>query len=54
MHLGGTVISYPSERFVVFPGRFFRYPRGDKAGRAQAQSYGRSFGVPEAQLDWPE
>ena len=44
----------PSERFVVFPGRFFRYPRGDKAGRAEAQSYGRSFGVPEAQLDWRE
>ena len=44
----------PSERFVVFPGRFFRYPRGDKAGRAEAQSYGRSVGVPKAQLDWPE
>lgn len=44
----------PSERFVVFSGRFFRFPRGDKAGRAEAQSYGRSAGVPEAQLDWPE
>ncbi len=43
-----------SERFVVFSGQFFRYLRGDKAGRAEAQSYGRSVGVPEAQLDWPE
>jgi hypothetical protein len=44
----------PSERFVVFPGRFFRYARGDKVARAEAQSHGRSLGVPEAQLDWPE
>ena len=40
------------ERIVVFLGRFFRYARGDKAGKAEAQSYGRSSGVPEAQLDW--
>jgi hypothetical protein len=30
----------------------FRYPRGDAAGRARAQAYGRQAGVPEAQLDW--
>jgi hypothetical protein len=42
------------ETFVVFAGRVFRYPRGDKAGRAEAESYGRSRGIPEAQLDWPE
>ncbi len=41
-----------SERFVAFPGRFFHYPIGDKAGRAEAQSYGRLVGVPEAQLGW--
>jgi hypothetical protein len=41
----------PSETFVVFPGRVFRYPRGD--GRAHAQAHGRQLGVPEAQLDWP-
>ena len=41
------------EVFVVFSGRVFRYPRGDRAARAQAEEYGRSVGVPEAQLDWP-
>jgi hypothetical protein len=40
------------EAFVVFPGRVFRYPRGDPAGRALAQAHGRALGVPEPQLDW--
>jgi hypothetical protein len=43
----------PSETFIVFPGRVFRYPRGDETGRAEAQAHGRSVGVPEPQLDWP-
>ncbi|QFZ18491.1 hypothetical protein [Saccharothrix syringae] len=43
----------PEETFVVFPGRVFRYPRGDSAGRAEAQAYGRTLGIPEEQLDWP-
>jgi hypothetical protein len=43
----------PTETFVVFSGQVFRYPRGDAAGRAQAQAHGRSVGVPERQLDWP-
>jgi hypothetical protein len=43
----------PKETFVVYSGRVFRYPRGDSAGRAEAAAYGRSVGVPEAQLDWP-
>ncbi|MFC3986996.1 hypothetical protein [Actinoplanes siamensis] len=37
---------------VVFAGRIFRYEVGDAAGREQAVAYGRSVGVPEAQLDW--
>lgn len=41
-----------TESFVVFPGRIFRYPRGDASGRAQAQAYGRRLAVPEPQLDW--
>jgi hypothetical protein len=41
------------ETFVVFADRTFRYPRGDRAGRAEAIEYGRSVGVPETQLDWP-
>lgn len=43
-----------TEKFVVFAGRVFRYPRGDADGRAEAAAYGRSVGVPEPQLDWSE
>ena len=42
-----------AETFVVFADRSFRYPRGDRDGRAAAAAHGRSVGVPEAQLDWP-
>jgi len=42
------------ETFVVFAGRVFRYPRGEAESRAEAEAYGQSVGVPEAQLDWPE
>jgi hypothetical protein len=42
------------EIFVVFPGRVFRYPLDDRAGRAEAQAFGRSLGIPEPQLDWAE
>ena len=42
------------ETFVVFAGRVFRYPRGDRVARASAEDYARSVGVPEPQLDWPE
>jgi hypothetical protein len=44
----------PDETFVVFAGRIFRYPRGDRDGRAEAEAYARSVGVPESQIDWPE
>jgi len=40
--------------YVVFGARVFKYPRGDPQGRAEAQAYGRSVGVPESQLDWGE
>jgi hypothetical protein len=43
-----------TEATVVFPGKVFRYPRGDSAGRAEAQAHGRSVGVPEPQLDWTD
>jgi hypothetical protein len=42
----------PAESFIVFPGRIFRYPRGDEAGRADAQAHGRRLGIPDPQLDW--
>lgn len=53
---GGWYCDFRSrdEVFVVFHGRAFRYPRGDRSERARAEEYGRSMGVPEAQLDWRE
>jgi hypothetical protein len=52
----GWYADFHNEReiFVVFPGRVFRYPRGDKASRSEAQAYGRKLGVPEPQLDWAD
>ncbi len=41
------------ESFVVFAGRVFRYPIGDRAGRAAAEAHAREHGVPEPQIDWP-
>jgi hypothetical protein len=40
------------DRFVVFAGRIFHYQRTDEAGRAIAEEYARSIGVPEPQIDW--
>lgn len=42
------------ENVVVFANRIFRYSRGDQAGRAEAQEYGRKVGVPAHQLDWSD
>ena len=42
----------PAESFVVFPGKIFRYPRGDATGRAAAKAHGRQLAIPEPQLDW--
>jgi hypothetical protein len=39
---------------VIYAGRVFRYPSGDKAARAEAEEYGRSVGFPGPQLDWDE
>jgi hypothetical protein len=52
---GGWYCDFRSdaETIVVFAGRTIRYPRSDPSGRAAAVDYGRSVGVPEAQLDWP-
>jgi hypothetical protein len=43
-----------SDRVVVFAGRAFRFPRGDRAGRAEAVAFGLTVGVPEHQLDWKD
>ncbi|AEV85234.1 hypothetical protein ACWT_4214 [Actinoplanes sp. SE50] len=51
---GGWYADFRSggEHVVVFAGRVFRYAVGDGVGRAEAVAYGRSLGVPRAQLDW--
>jgi hypothetical protein len=46
--------SSDTETYVIFPGRVFRYKRGDPQGRAEAQAHGRTLGIPEHQLDWTE
>ena len=53
---GGWYVDFrtPAETFVVYAGRIFRYPRGDASKRGEAAAYGRTVGVPEDQLDWPE
>ncbi len=43
-----------AEHVVIFANRTFRYQRGDPAGRLEAEAYGRSVGVPDDQLDWPD
>ncbi|MFF0264679.1 hypothetical protein [Kribbella sp. NPDC004536] len=42
------------ETFVVFPGRVFRYAKGDQAAREAAKEFGRGLRIPEAQLDWAQ
>ncbi|WP_329116724.1 hypothetical protein [Streptomyces sp. NBC_01465] len=53
---GGWYVNFNTagEAYVVFAGRICRYPRGNAAGRARAQAYGRLAGVPEPQLDWED
>lgn len=42
------------DHVVVFAGKVFRYRRGDRAARAEAEAHARSVGVPEHQLDWKD
>jgi hypothetical protein len=42
------------ETIVVFASQVFRYARGDRQAREQAETHARSVGVPEPQIDWPE
>ncbi|MEY9839590.1 hypothetical protein [Streptacidiphilus sp. EB103A] len=43
-----------SDVYVVFPGKVFRYSRGDRAGREQTTQHARSIGFPDSQLDWTD
>lgn len=42
------------DHVVVFPGRIFRYRTGDPDGHEEVVAYGRTLGIPDAQLDWGE
>lgn len=39
-------------KFVILPGKVFKYQLGDKQGEEAAKAFARSVGVPERQLDW--
>lgn len=38
--------------YIVFLGKVFKYPKGNLEKKKEAQSYGRSLGIPERQLNW--
>lgn len=40
--------------YVLFPGKVFKYRKGDSLQREEAKRFGRTVGVPESQLDWSE
>lgn len=46
--------SSETETFVIYPGRVFRYPRGDPHARSEARAFGQVLGIPDHQLDWTE
>jgi hypothetical protein len=41
-----------AEVIVIFPDRIFRYPRGDRNGKTEAQTYALAIGIPPSQVDW--
>lgn len=53
---GGWYADFRSEteHVVIFPGKTFRYAKGDRDGFDAAVEYGRSIGVPDHQLDWED
>ncbi len=40
--------------FLILENRVFCYVKGDKAARAEAESYAVSVGIPISQVDWSE
>jgi hypothetical protein len=44
--------STSTHKFVVLPGKVFKYRLGDKDGEAAAKEFARTVGVPDRQLDW--
>ena len=40
--------------YVIFPQRVFKYQRGDRVGKLEAQTYAQAIGIPPSQIDWGE
>lgn len=40
--------------YVIFPGRVFKYAKGNAEMRSQAVQHGLTLGIPQRQLDWGE
>lgn len=40
--------------YVIYPGKVFKYDKGDIQKKKEAEDYGKSLGIPESQLDWEE
>lgn len=49
-----TDFAWNDQKFVIFPNRVFRYPRGDRNRHKEAAEYARSVGVPPQQADWED
>jgi hypothetical protein len=47
-------LSGGDKKYVIFRDRVFAYAKGDDATKGQAIRFGRSQGIPDDQLDWPE
>jgi hypothetical protein len=47
-------ISAESKKYIVFKNKIFGYDRSSMTVKAEAIAYGRSVGVPEQQLNWPD
>lgn len=43
-----------SHVYVIFPGKVFKYSKGDRSARQSAYQYGLSIDIPARQLDWSE
>lgn len=56
LHKGKWYVDLTSEteKLIVFPGKTYRYQKGDKLERAKAEQFGLAVGIPKSQLDWKE
>ncbi len=41
-----------THEYVIFPGKVFKYRKGNRVQKKAAKRYGRSIDIPDDQLDW--